>query len=254
VCSLDQGMKIHRPYVCLTWGVCDVTLRALVLQTYSAIPGDPMCSGSSCVQSLMIPPVVLTDPPTCEPALPTPPKIETPHWGHSARVCYRYDPLGKCLNDMQFCGPTAPPEFLECWARPGADMPCHGEWSDRHVLYESSTRSTFKDTRGCAACMCGAPVGSKCGTSVSVYSDNCCGCNDPGAPALLTVGVESTNASCGPIVPVGSALGSKKATPPVYEPGKCTAMGGEPIGTVTGDASLPDSALTLCCRTYDIPR
>jgi hypothetical protein len=31
VCSLDQGMKIHRPYVCLTWGVCDVTLRALVL-------------------------------------------------------------------------------------------------------------------------------------------------------------------------------------------------------------------------------
>jgi hypothetical protein len=218
--------------------------------TQDAIPGKPMCSGSTCIQSLMIPPVVVTEPPTCEPALPTPTKLEAPHWGHSARICVSTDG-GHCLSSKEECGPTASPGFLTCWSRPGADLPCYGEWSDRHVVYASNA---FKDTRGCAACTCGAPAGSTCVASVSVYKDDCCGCSDPGAPAFLTLPVDSTRSTCGDISPPGSALGSKEATVPVYQPGKCAAFGGEPIGVVTGDDSLPDSAYTLCCLTPDIPR
>jgi hypothetical protein len=88
-------------------------------------------------------------------------------------------------------------------------------------------------------------------TSVSVYTDDCCGCSDPGAPALLTLSAASTRSSCGD-VPSGAALGSKEATPPVYQPGQCAPSGqpdhNDPIGAVTGDDSEPDSGYTLCCH------
>jgi hypothetical protein len=219
--------------------------------TYDAIPGDPTCSGSGCLQHLMIPPLVVTDPPTCEPVLPPPPKIEPAYWAHSARVCYRAEPPGHCLNSEEFCAPTAPAGFLECIFLEGVGHDCPPEWADKHEIY---TESTITDTRGCDSCTCEAPVGSKCGTSVSVYTDDCCGCSDPGAPALLTLGVDSTHASCGDITPIGSALGSKKATAPVYQPGSCTSLGGGPVGKATGVEPKDDSAYTTCCRPSRVPR
>jgi hypothetical protein len=224
--------------------------------TYDAIPGDPICSGSNCIQSLMIPPLGVTDPPTCEPELPPPPKIEKAEWGNSGTVCSRPSVQGSCRSPtVEICAPTAPPGWLTCLRRDGADLPCYEPWADKHVFY---TDSTIKDTRGCAACTCGAPVGSKCSTSVSVYTDDCCGCNDPGAPTLVTLGVDSMGASCGDIKPSGSALVSKEATPPVYQPGQCAPSGqpdhNDPIGAVTGVNSLPDTAYTLCCRSYEVPR
>jgi hypothetical protein len=223
--------------------------------TYNAIPGDPTCSGSNCIQSLMIPPLVVTDPPTCEPALPPPPKIEMAAWGHHARFCRLDKSLGACSSNSDICVPTAPAGWLSCIRRDGADMPCYEPWADKHVFY---TNGEINDTRGCAECTCSAPVGSNCVTSVSVYTDDCCGCRDPGAPALLTLGADSTRSSCGDILPMGSALGSKMATPPMYQPGQCAPSGqpdhNDPIGAVTVDHSMADTAYTFCCRSYQVPR
>jgi hypothetical protein len=217
------------------------------------IAGVPNCGGPQCIQSLTVEPPVVHDPPTCEPTLPPPPKIETPYWGHRAVACTGTH-TGDCEDHGEFCDVPAPAGWLECILREGADLPCYGKWSDKHVIYRDPT---ITDMRSCAECTCGAPVGSKCSTSVSVYTDACCGCNDPGAPALWSLTVDSTVSNCGG-VPSGSALGSKEATPPVYQPGQCAPSGppdhNDPIGEATADDPHPDSEFTMCCRTNDVPR
>jgi hypothetical protein len=218
--------------------------------THDSIPADPACSGSSCIQHLMVPPLGVTDPPTCEPDLQPPAKVEPAHWPYSARIC-KGDRMGNCQDYGKFCKQPAPPGFLECFVLQGANIECPLEWTDKHVIY---TEDTITDNRGCAPCSCNAPVGSKCSASVSVYTDDCCGCSDPGAPALFTLGVESTSATCGDIKPIGSALGSKKATAPVYQPGRCEPLGGGPAGEATGVLPFDNSAYTACCRPNVVPR
>jgi hypothetical protein len=126
-----------------------------------------------------------------------------------------------------------------------AAVGCPPDFPVLHLLYSGLT-----DTRQCGACSCGAPVGSKCSTSVSVYTDDMCGASDPAAPALLTLGVDSASASCGDIKPIGSALGSKKATQAEYQPGSCSPMGGELSGAVT--PTIDSNARRVCCQSFKV--
>jgi hypothetical protein len=218
--------------------------------TYDTIPGDPTCAGSTCIQSLMIPPLVMTDPPTCEPDLSPPAKVKPAYWPSSARICVGVT-TGECQDPGTFCRARAPAWFLACLLIEGAKVECPQGWTDKHVMYEADT---IVDSRGCEECTCGAPAGSKCETSVSVYTDDCCGCSDPDAPALLTLGVDSTGASCGDIKPSGSTLGSKKATQPEYQPGSCTASDRHPIGEATGVKGDDHTVYTACCKQSVVPR
>jgi hypothetical protein len=221
--------------------------------TYDAIPGDPTCSGSGCIQSLMIPPLGVTDPPTCKADLPPPPKVEPASWPSSARLCIGTT-TGECWDHGKFCRAPGAEGFLECHAIEGAKVECPRKWTDKHIVYKYPT---LEDTRACAECTCGAPVGSKCSSSVSVYTDDACGTLSPGASALLTLGVDSTGPACG-TVPSGSALGSKKATHPEYQPGSCVPSGhpthNDPIGEARGVDLGTGSVYTVCCKQNEVPR
>jgi hypothetical protein len=197
----------------------------------------------------MIPPLAVADPPTCEPDLRPPPKIEPAYWSHSAFACIG-GTTGDCQDHGTFCGATAPAGFLECLIISGAKVECPPGWTDKHVMYPESTPIT--DTRGCEECTYNAPLGSKCSTTVAIYTDDCCGCNNPGAPPPFAQTVDSTGSKCLDVLS-GSALGSKMATSPVYEPGLCEPSGGGHVGKagVGTDDYNPETA---CCRPSRVPR
>ncbi|MFS8068753.1 MAG: hypothetical protein ACMG6S_20525 [Byssovorax sp.] len=101
----------------------------------------------------------------------------------------------------------------------------------KHVFYKGLT-----DTRACTSCACSAPVGSTCSAQLSVYKDNAC------SSLVGTSTVTATQPFCTDIQPMGSALGSKLATEPVYAPGACQVSGGEAVGE-----ALPEEPSTFCC-------
>lgn len=185
--------------------------------------------------------------------------IEKADWGHDVRACWGKE-QGDCQDNRHFCAPSAAAaaaepshtEWKECLLVEGAysDSKCPNGWDEHHWIYEDPT---ITDTRGCSECTCGAPVGSKCSASVSVYTDDCCGCTQPGAPTLLTLGVESTGPACGSVVS-GSALGSKEATMFGYQPGSCVASDRGPIGDTTGDDTILHNKHTVCCKQSLVPR
>jgi hypothetical protein len=90
-------------------------------------------------------------------------------------------------------------------------------------------------------CSCGPPEGSRCSSLVSVYDDSTC------SNQIGSVLAQSSAPICLNI-PAGHPLGSKTASPPVYEPGKCPASGGELTGL-----PVPDAQTTLCCLPQQEP-
>lgn len=122
--------------------------------------------------------------------------------------------------------------FRACIAAPAdVDCPASSPYTEKHLFYGG-----IDDTRGCMPCTCGAPAGSICACSISIFSDAACS-----VPLPLDVGVTSLAPSCHD-VPAGSALGSKSAGPSTYAPGACAPSGGEPMGT-----AVPTGPATFCC-------
>jgi hypothetical protein len=195
-----------------------------------AIAKDALCGAAPCVQSVTIAPPVLNES-GCVPKQP--PIAQDVVWGSFARAC-EGTAQGRCPSSGQTCAPRAPSGFMQCVSYPGdvSILGCPPEYNDAHqVVYLGAT-----DSRMCSPCTCGSPQGSTCSTLVSFYTDSACS-----AP-LASNTVTSAGPSC-IMPPIGSALGSKAATPPVYTPGACTPSGGEAMGNVELIAPL-----TICCR------
>jgi hypothetical protein len=107
-----------------------------------------------------------------------------------------------------------------------------------HIFYDG-----FDDGRACSPCECGPPVGSECLAFISMYRD--AACTDLGWSTH--VGLDpwrSCYLSDMPFPPLNPLpIESAVAEPPIYTPGTCTAMGGEPIG-----AASAIGPSTVCCR------
>jgi hypothetical protein len=221
-------------------------------------PWNGMCTSMSpiqgkAIQSLMIPPLLVKESPTCESGLPPPRAlIERAHWTNQAQLCFAGSTGQKCPGTVPLCARALTSEaakagFVQCLGKlrvellPGRtpdvtlENICPAAWPYKHELYAG-----ISDTRVCSACSCGAPVGSKCSTSISVdtTAPNC-------TSSQIMAPVDSTKATCLD-VPNGSALLSKRADKPVFEPGKCPPLGGDVVsGGVTPNEQ---GSWILCCR------
>ncbi|MFO0759155.1 MAG: hypothetical protein U0359_21865 [Byssovorax sp.] len=194
------------------------------------IMGGKICDGLSCVQSITIAPLQVTEG-GCMKVDPPPPEPVAPTWGKRAVVCPGTT-WGKCGGSAEECMPASAPGFERCVSRAGVwACPEISHYSERHVLYTG-----FSDTRGCAPCSCGEPVGSSCFSSISIFTDDACG-----VPIPFTVPIDALGPKCHDL-PAGTALGSKSAGPITYAPGICQPGGGGPIG-----AAEPLDPTTFCC-------
>lgn len=197
-----------------------------------AVSSGKLCNGVACVQSITIAPPVLIETGCVPHKLPVLTQSE-PTWATFARSC-RWEPSGSCSSSGRRCAPNAPPGFRYCIYHEG-DVECpdihYGPYSERHVFYGG-----LADTRSCAPCTCNDPSGGECSTKVSIFGDAACG----EAPSYLAT-IDATKASCHDVI-AGTALGSKSASPPVYSPGACAPMGGEPMGSAS-----PVEPRTFCC-------
>lgn len=182
------------------------------------------------VQSVIIGKLTMTEM-GCVPKPPVVPEKIT--WGLYAKAC-EGSAVGSCEDPSQVCSPPVADGFKQCVSQKGdnSSVPdCPDGYPTRHTLYLGAN-----DTRGCSSCTCGTPQGSKCASMVSVFTD--AACSDP-----VTMGTVTEAAPSCHDVPVGSPLGSKSATTPVYAPGTCAPSGGEVMGAVA-----PIQPITFCCR------
>jgi hypothetical protein len=201
----------------------------------NAIPPGKLCGGVPCVQSVTIPPLTLKEG-KCAPIQP--PNVQPPPtWKKFARACTKTASQSSCAGGTGVCVPPVPgPQFKQCISHEG-DMDlskCPPAYPERSVFYDS-----FTDDRACPACTCDAPIGSTCTGSVTMFSDAACG-----VPVNSTVSLDATGPSCNDIKPVGSALGSKSASAPIFTPGQCTPQSKNQDTKV---ASL-HGAVVWCCQ------
>ena len=204
----------------------------------NAIPAGVQCSGSPCVESVTIGPLLLTEggcaPSVPAPLTPPPGPADSPTWSTFVLECGT-NHGGRCGSPGEICAPALPPPpqgFQVCIAALG-DHECFDPYPNRFVSYRS-----FKDERTCTSCTCGVPTGSVCTGSISIYGDSACGAQTP--PLVLSVW--SNGELCGEMLP-GTGLASKMASPLTYTAGMCQPSGGEP----TGSLDLIDPK-TYCCR------
>ena len=193
----------------------------------------PACNQALTVQSLTAAPLVMKEK-GCTPSLVVPHDLSTPSWTRDVVACRGLVVSGHgCSEPGETCVPSAvPPDFLLCIYHEG-DTSCPDAYSDKHLVY-----GRFDDQRACSPCACGAPDGSMCTATLSVFKDNACS-----VPLLGPDPLSSSKSSCFDLAPAGLPLGSKTVTALAYKPGPCPPGGGDSYGTV--EASEP---ATFCCR------
>jgi hypothetical protein len=160
---------------------------------------------------------------------PTKPPVA---WAILGKACGEA-PFGGGCGSGNVCQPIAQPPFLNglCIYKGGENSCPPGEFSESHIFYQDVT-----DTRDCSSCQCGAPAGSTCKASLSLFSEqfaNSC----MNKVATFDAG-SCTNLSGNPGVFGRSAV--------ITEPpsgGSCGVTGGgQPTGSLT-----PANATTFCC-------
>jgi hypothetical protein len=195
--------------------------------------GDITISAAQAPKSVRIERLTLTES-ACKPPEPPPPLGEAASWKTFARACRGYG-FSPCLDPGMLCVPTAepPPQgFSQCIFQKG-ELECPPGYPNKHVFYDD-----ISDSRRCSECSCGAPQGGVCRATVSVFQEG--GCSTKRSEAEM----DSLIPRCVPLYPTPvDALGSKQATPPVYEPGSCEPIGGE----VVGSTALVGPS-TFCCQ------
>jgi hypothetical protein len=201
---------------------------------------NPIASTAG-VQSLTVDSLNVEDEIPCEPsAVPSPIPDEQPSWGISAVTCAKdVSNFLPCEDENgKTCAPmAAPPEGFEiCISRPG-EHACPATYPARYTFYEE-----MEDGRACSACECGSPEGGYCTATISVYQDAACS-----VPLPLVLGIDSSKAYCIDVPPNVSLVG-KQITAPVYHPGTCPPMGGDPTGEVS-----PREPITFCCLPPERP-
>ena len=148
-------------------------------------------------------------------------------WGVNGKACGDA-PLGGGCGAGEVCQPLPAQPFQPglCIYKAG-EQTCPGEpFTQQHVLYED-----MDDTRACTECTCGSPGGGACTANITVYNDAACSTG-----AVTFAAGACANLSLNP------AVAGRKAQIVTMTAGKCTASGGDPIGTVT-----PTQPTTFCC-------
>ena len=226
----------------LTASTLDCNLAGGVSTSFNAPdPWDGSCDGATKVpggaaHSLSIDPIKMTEN-GCVSGPTVPAKVISLRWDTFARGCDVGSLMGPvdrsaCLSEEQI-----PPGFALCIFRDGeSDCPTDpgNIFTERHIFYEG-----VEDMRQCSACTCGAPAGSACAATISIYGNDLT-CN---GPTFAQIPISSTKPACLDITLPGQALGSKSAGPTTYLPGTCPPEGGVASGSAT-----PIGPSTLCCR------
>ena len=204
-------------------------------------PWDGSCDSTTKVpggaaQSLMIDPLVMTEN-GCAPGLPVPAKIVSLRWETFALGCDIGLPGGPIERSACISEPL-PAGFKACIFYDG-ERACPNDepgdvFTEQHVFYNG-----VKDDRQCSTCSCGAPTGSVCAATVSIYGNDLT-CN---GPTFAQVPISSAKPACLDITLPGQGLGSKSAGSVSYLPGTCPPVGGDASGS-----AIPIEPATLCCR------
>jgi hypothetical protein len=185
--------------------------------TASTIPAGQLCGGVPCVQSVTIAPSTSTQ----KGCLPSTSTLESPPpWNRSARSWYTFQ--GANCGDSTFCAPASPgPEFKRCLRRVGdpATLDCPPGYPNKSFYYAD-------DAPKCSPCACDRPSEALCETPFELFQDGSCT-----TPLVPSITINSKGSVCVD-VPPGSALGSKQANTPLYNPSHCNPSGGAPEGTV----------------------
>jgi hypothetical protein len=200
--------------------------------TNDPVPAGQLCAGEPCVESITIAALALLEAGCTPTELPIP--ADGPAtWGTFARMCRGF-PFGPCEMSGDVCVVPVIPGFHRCVFRYGdndCSVPGLAPYTEKHVFYDG-----FQDTRSCSPCTCSAPAGGLCTAEVSIYADDACA----SAPVEAVL-ADSNTPTCHDVI-VGSALGSKAASPPIYTSGMCAPGGGEPMGSAE-----PMNPATFCC-------
>jgi hypothetical protein len=197
------------------------------------ISPNKLCGGVPCVRSLTTAPLTMTES-GCAPSQQIVPHKTPPAWSTFARGCEDASggTWGTCAEHGETCAPAAPAGFRQCVSHEGdRDCPSFTPYIEKHLFYGGAD-----DSRDCSPCSCGAPTGSSCAASLSIYSDSACS-----TPLFSSLSIDSNAPACVDL-PVGSALGSKSIGTPTYTPGQCQASGGAPTGSIS-----PVQPSTFCC-------
>ena len=205
-------------------------------------PWDGSCDSttqtpSGAAYSLAIDPITMTEN-GCASGPPVPAKVVSLHWDTFARACDIGLPMGPVKRSMCLTDDLLTPGFALCIFHEGdEDCPTDPEnvFTEKHVFYNG-----VQDDRQCSACSCGAPTGSACTATISIYKGNNLTCNPP---TFAQIPVSSEGPACLNIQLPGQALGSKSAGPTTYLPGTCPPMGGDASGS-----AIPTKPDTFCCR------
>jgi hypothetical protein len=206
-------------------------------------PWDGQCDSTTqtpdgVAHSLTIDPIAMTEA-GCAVGPPVAAKLASLHWNTLARACDVFMPEGPVARSICLPDDPLPPGFKVCIFSDGVsacpDDVLGNTFTEQHIFYGGA-----EDDRQCSPCGCGAPTGSACTATMSIYKGNNLTC---AGPPLILIPVSSTSPTCLDVQLPGQALGSKAASPPTYLPGVCPPMGGEPSGS-----AIPKTPATLCCR------
>jgi hypothetical protein len=203
------------------------------------MPWDGQCDSTNPVpagvaHSLTIGPLTMTEN-GCATGPSIPAKVVSLHWDTFARACDMPWPRGSLDRTVCIPDDPIPPGFALCiFHETEIDCPTvpGNVFTEQHFFYEG-----VEDNRQCSACSCGAPIGSACTATVSIYKDATC------STLLDQKTVSSSSETCIDIQLPGQALGSKSAGAMTYVPGTCPAMGADASGS-----TLKTKPATLCCR------
>jgi hypothetical protein len=152
-------------------------------------------------------------------------------WAILGKACGD-SPVGGGCGGGNICQPKPPLPFLPglCIYKPGDQSCPAGPFAQKHVFYEAAS-----DTRGCAACSCGAPVGGSCTISMSIYSD-------PFQNTCNSIVTTFNAGDCANLNGNPAVYGRKAMVTQQPAGGTCAPSGGQPNGTVT-----PTEPTTFCC-------
>jgi hypothetical protein len=210
-------------------------------------PWDGSCDSTTQVpggfaHSLMIDPIAMTEN-GCAPGPTIPAKVISLHWDTVGRGCDVGLPMGP--TERSVCLPPEPiepaePGFKACiFFNDEIDCPSYDEpgnvFTERHIFYGG-----VQDDRQCSPCTCGAPTGSACSATISIYKGNDLTCS---GPTFAQMPISSVDSVCLDITLPNQSLGSKSAAATTYLPGTCQPSGGDASGSAT-----KIHPATLCCR------
>jgi hypothetical protein len=180
---------------------------------------DGSCTAMDAIPSaasLTVSPPSLTD--TCSPSSAAPIALAGKTRGEACQDLDNVE-IETCPNAADHCALPEVEGFSLCVG--GGEGPCPDGWPNMRLL--------FFDVSECG-CACGAPMGSRCSSTLSLYADGACS-------ELLGSSTISSDEEGGCIdATPGSPFGSKSATPPLYQSGTCTP------------SQVPPSPVTLCCQ------